>query len=174
MLNILSERAYKGILRLYRLRFLVLNKSMPSSIHVNLLTSTSRDVFFGGDLSLSNVPSSSRLYQMIKPVLSQNNILHLSPSLLKNTNKCPLNGSLSMKLSVNIESLLKLQRMSAGWVYINIFTDDGSVSIIPACAKPKVRHLMFYCLPRNEFAKCCRKKAQAPGEHDRCWVSLPL
>ena len=147
---------------------------MPSSIQISLEMSTSRDVFPAGDFNLSNVPSSKRLYQIIKPVLSQKRIFHLSPSLLKNTNKCPLNGSLSIKLSVSIESLLNPHRMSAGWVYMNIFTDDGSVSIILACAKPKVRHLMFYCLSRNRFAKCCRKKAQAPGEHDRSWVSLPL
>ena len=147
---------------------------MPSSIHVNLLTSTSRDIVLGGDLSFSKVPSSSLLYQIQKPVLSQNNILHLSPNLLKKTNMCPLNGSLSIIFSVSIESLLNPHRMSAGWVYINIFTDDGSVSTDAPHVEPKGRCLMFFCLHQQEFAKCCLKKAQALRKHVRSWVTLPL
>ena len=128
----------------------------------------------GSDLSFSNVPSSSLLYQMQNPVLSQNSILHLSPGLLKKTNKCPLNGSLSIKLSVSIESLLNPHRMSAGRVYMNIFTDDGSVSINPLRTKPKGHCLKSCCLLRNGFARYFPKKAQAPGEHDRSLASLPL
>jgi transposase len=54
--------------------------------------STSIETLLFSHGSFSNVPSASCLYQVTNPVLSQKSILHLSPVLLKNTNRWPLSG----------------------------------------------------------------------------------
>ena len=145
------------VLCLKRFRLLALNKSMPSSIQVSLETSTSRDVCPEEVLSFSNVPSSSLLYHIQKPVRSQNNILHLSPGLLKKTNRWPLKGSLHITLSANMESLLNPHRMSVGSVYMKILTDDGNVSIVRTPAKQKEHYSKPCCLWKDLSSGCCRK-----------------
>jgi hypothetical protein len=42
-----------------------------------------------------------------------------------------------------MDNLLNPLRMSVGWVYMNIFTDDGSVSIDLPRLKPKEPPLIF-------------------------------
>jgi len=148
--------------------------SMPSRINDNFVISISRLVVLDGLPILWNEPSSSLLYQMQKPVLSQKSILHLSPRLLKYTNRWPLSGSWPIMLPANIESLLNPQRISAGWVYTNIRTDDGRVSINRPGVKLKLHCSMFCCLLRSLFAKRCPRRAEAPRRHDRSWASRPL
>ena len=147
---------------------------MPSRINDNIVISISRLVVLDGLPILSNDPSSSLLYQMQKPVLSQKSILHLSPRLLKYTNKWPLNGSWPIMLFANIESLLNPQRMSAGWVYMNIRTEDGRVSINLPGTKQKWHCSRFCCLLWNLFAMCGPRKAEALRWRDRSSASRPL
>ena len=148
--------------------------SMPSSINDNVVISISRLVVLEGLLILSNEPSSSLLYQMQKPVLSQKSILHLSPRLLKYTNKWPLNGSWPIMSFANIESLLNPQRISVGWVYRNIRTEQGRVSINPPCIKQRLHWSMFCRLLRNLFATCYPNKGRVPRLLDCSWALKSL
>ena len=148
--------------------------SMPSRINDNIVISISRLVVLEGLPIFSNEPCSSLLYQMQKPVLSQKSILHLSPRLLKYTNTWPLNGSWPIIFCANIESLLNPQRISAGWVYRNIRTDDGRVSINPPGVKRKWHCSKSCCRLWNLFATCGPRKVQALRGRDRSSASRPL
>jgi hypothetical protein len=78
-----------------------------------------------------------------------------------------------MKLSASIVSLLNPERISAGWVYMNIFTDDGSVSITLPLIKPKAQWLMIHCQYLDLYAEYCRMIAQALNLLIFRWASTP-